>query len=108
MERFVALRKGSREAYLLSEETLDEAFSKLQGYADYLEIYGRILESLVYDYRRDDSVDGLEEIAERMVENSVRFATLLGSTLEFERLMKAYGLETKQEQGITGDDETMP
>ena len=58
MEPFVALRKGIREAYLLANETLDEALTKLQGFADYLEIRGRTLESLVHDYRRGGSVDG--------------------------------------------------
>ena len=95
MERFVALRKCSREPYLLPAETLDEAFSKLQGYADLLEIHGRTLESLVHDYRRDGSTDGLEELAERMVNNAVWCATLLGAIREFERLMKTHGFETR-------------
>ena len=68
-----------------------------------------ILSSLVEDYRRDSSRgDELEELAGQMVEDSVRFAALPGSALEFERLMKAHGLETRKEQEITADDETMP
>ena len=108
MEQFFALRVGSQEPYLLPKETLDEALSRLQGYADCLEIHGRTLESLVHDYRRDGSVDGLEELAETMVKNAVWFATLLGAIREFERLMKAHGLETRKEQETTGDEETMP
>ena len=95
MEQFFALRVGSREPYLLPKKTLNEALSKLQGYADCLEIHGRMLESLIHDYRRDGSVDGLEELAERMVKNAVWFATLLGAILEFEQLMKAHGFETR-------------
>ena len=90
-------------------EALDKALAELQERAEDLEDDGLILSSLVEDYRHD-SCDGdeLEKCAGQMVENAVRFAALLGSTLEFERLMKAHGLETRQEQEITGDDETMP
>ena len=35
----------------------------------------------------------------------VWFVALLGSTLEFERLIEVHGLETWQEQEIAGDDE---
>ena len=90
-------------------EALDEAFAELQERAENLEDDGLILSSLVEDYRHDSSGgDELEKYAERMVKNAVRFAALLGSTLEFERLMKAHGLETRKKQGMTGDDETMP
>ena len=102
---FCLEEKQPGRAYLLPKETPDEALSKLHGHADCLEIHGRTLESLVHDCRRGGSVDGLEELAERMVYNVVWSVALLGSTLEFERLMEVHGLETWQEQEIAGDDE---
>ena len=88
-------------------EALNKTLAELQERAEYLEDDGVILSSLVEDFRRGSSCsDELEDLAGLMVEDSVRFAALLGSILEFERLMKAHGLETLQEQQITGDDET--
>ena len=90
-------------------EALDKALAELQERAGNLEDEGLMLSSLVEDYRHDNSGgDELEKFAGQMVEDSMRFAALLGSTLEFERLMKAHGLETRKEQETTGDDETMP
>ena len=60
--------------------------SQLQGFADCLEIHDRTLESLVHGFRRGDSVGGLVDLVERMVQDVVWFETLLGSILESERL----------------------
>ncbi len=80
-------------------EAMDKALAELQERAEDLEDDGLILSSLVEDYRHDSrGGDKLEKLAVQMVEDSMRFAALLGSTLEFERLMKAHGLETRKEQ----------